>query len=218
MTRIPKKLAAAVCAFAMAVSAAPVIAAPKSPIKPAKVVKNAQVGRLTALKARMTVKVVHPDEVRAKLVAAARKLGGHPMLVTDYALHLKLPPASLVDFMKLAGEQGSVLDKNLTRTDLTEPITQLEGKVRSKGEILERLRGFVDDSNVQATLRIEREMTRLVHELERVKGQLQVQRDQSTWASLQISFRYQKRGRVTYVKSPFKWLNTVDLDRFLRSF
>ena len=173
---------------------------------------------MTAMTARMTVKVVHPDEVRAKLIALARKQGGHPVLVTDYALHLKLPPAAMTAFMDATSEEGSVLDKHLSRQDLTEPIKQLEGKVRSKGEILERLRGFVDDSNVQATLRIEREMTRLVHELESVKGQLQVQRDRATWASLQINFRYRKTGRITYVKSPFSWLNSVDINTFLRSF
>ncbi len=175
-------------------------------------------GRATALAARMTVKVIHPDEVRAELTKLVKKSGGFVTLVTDYALHIKLPPGKLAEVMKAASAKGAVLDKHLTRTDLTESIAQLQGKVRSKTEIMQRLRGFVDDSNVRATLTIEREMTRLVRELEQVKGQLRVQQDQARWATLQISFRYRKRGRVKYVRSPFKWLNSVDLDRFLRSF
>lgn len=174
--------------------------------------------RSTALAARMTIKVVHPDKVRAELIAAARKSGGFVTLATDYALHLKLTPGSLQAMMKDAGGKGVVLDKHLTRTDLTESIAQLRGKVRSKTEIMERLRSFVDDSNVGATLTIEREMTRLVRELESVKGQLRVQTDKARYAQLQISFRYRKRGRVKYVRSPFKWLNSVDIDLFLRTF
>jgi|GEM_PF-6514262 len=178
----------------------------------------ATVARQTALVARMTVKVVHPDEVRGALIKRVKKDGGFPILVTDYALHIKLPPAKLQAFMKAAAKHGHVLDKHMSRADLTESIAQLEGKVRSKSEILERLRGFVDDSNVGATLKIEREMMRLVTELERVKGRLQIERDRATWALLRLSFRYKRRGRMTYVRSPFKWLNTVDVNRFLGSF
>ncbi|MFO8073739.1 MAG: DUF4349 domain-containing protein [Polyangia bacterium] len=175
-------------------------------------------GRRTALVSRMVVKVVHSDEARARLIEAARELNGFPTLVTDERLVLKIPPDKLGRIVESAGELGPVLEKTLEREDLTEEIAQLEGRLRSKRKILAKLRSFFDDSGVQATLRIERNMTGLVRELEEVKGRLRVVRERSQWAVLDVSFSFRKRDRVVYVHSPFEWINTVDLDLFLGGF
>ena len=162
--------------------------------------------------------VIHPAEVRKALVAATKKAGGYPMLVSDASVKLKMPPAQLSALMDKAASSGIVLDKSLQRQDLTARIAQLEGRLRSKREIFAQLRDFIDDSDVQATLMIEQTMTRLVAELETVKGELRVARDRARWAVLDVSFRFQKRGRIVYKHSPFKWINTVDLHRFFRRF
>lgn len=185
---------------------------------PASASPSPAAGRATAVLARMTLKVIHPDQVRAELVAAARARGGHPVLITDHALHLKVPPAQVEVLLRLAADKGVVLDKSLSREDLTESIASREGRVRSRQEILVRLRRFIDDSNVAATLKIERTMTDLVTELEGLKGQLAVERERARFAVLSISFNYQRQGRISYVRSPFDWLNSVDLNRFLREF
>ncbi len=174
--------------------------------------------RATAITARMTLKVVHPDQVRAELIARVKDKKGFPILITDRALHLKVPPQHVPDLLRFASKKGTVLAKSMTRKDRTQIIAQLEGRVRSKTGILRRLRGFIDDSNVSATLQIERSMTRLVNELEKVRGQLRVERERARFATLAISFNYQRRGRISYVHSPFSWLNTVDINRFLREF
>ena len=175
-------------------------------------------GRLTALTASMVVKVVHADEVRGRILGAVKAAHGHPMLMTDTELQLKLPPSALPELLELLAASGTVLTKSLQRSDLTEQIAQLEARLKSKREVLQRMRGFIDDSNVQATLRIERTMTQLVAELESVKGELAVQRDRARFATVQVNFQYHQRGRVTYVNSPFGWLNQVDLDRFIQEF
>ncbi len=174
--------------------------------------------RRTALVSRMLVKVVHSDEARARLIEAARELDGFPTLVTDERLVLKVPPEKLGRIVESAGELGPVLEKTLEREDLTEEIAQLEGRLRSKQKILTKLRSFFDDSGVQATLRIERNMTELVRELEEVKGRLRVVRERSQWAVLDVSFNFRQRDRVVYVHSPFEWINTVNLDLFLGGF
>ncbi len=175
-------------------------------------------GRLTALTATMVVKVVHVAEVRKQVLAKVKALHGHPMLMTDAELVLKVPPASLPELLELLASSGTVLGKSLQRADLTDEIAQLEARLKSKREVLQRMRGFIDDSNVQATLRIERTMTQLVQELESVKGELAVQRERARFATVQVSFQYFQHGRITYVNSPFAWLNEVDLDVFLREF
>jgi len=161
---------------------------------------------------------VHPVQARAALLAEAAQAGGFPTLVSDPQVRLKVPPQKLADVLAKVGADGIVLDKTIERVDLTEEIAQLEAHARSKLDILERLRRFFDDSNVQATLEIERNMTSLVAELESVKGRLRVARERAQWAVVEVSFQFQERDRITYVRSPFAWLNGVDLDRFLQEY
>ena len=174
--------------------------------------------RLTAVTAVSTVKVIHPTAVRKVLLAAVRERGGFPSVITDQRLVLKVPPEQVPGLMKLVADQGDLISKSLSRKDLTEEIAQLEGRLRSKSEILARLRGFIDDSNVQATLQIEKSMLRLVSELELVRGRLRVQSERTQWAVLTVHLSFHTTDKVRYVHSPFKWLNSVDLNRFLGDF
>ncbi len=211
------------CLVTLALAASPALAQQPTAKASDKVAKDKvetdkPAARATAITARLTLKVVHPDKVRAELIALVRAKKGFPTLMTDHALHVKLPPEHVAELLRVASTKGTVLAKSMTRKDRTETIAQLEGRVRSKMGILGRLRGFIDDSNVAATLQIERSMTQLVNELESTRGKLRVERERARFASVAISFNYQRRGRISYVHSPFSWLNTVDINRFLREF
>lgn len=175
-------------------------------------------GRRTSLESRMILKVINPDDARAVLEKKVLELGGFPILVEDAALVLKVPPEKLSELIAFIAEQGLVLEKTLERADLTQEIARLEGQLKSKKEMLGRLRGFFDDSNTEATLRIEQTMTEIVAEIEQIKGQLRVAEERSKWAIVDISFRFHERDRIVYVNSPFEWLNSVSLDRFLGDF
>jgi Domain of unknown function (DUF4349) len=145
-------------------------------------------------------------------------VGGYASLVTDNALALKVPPAALPALLALIGGQGVVLDKTLSRTDLTLELATLEGQLKSKRTILAELRALFDGSDVSATLQIERSMTELVKELETVKGKLRVTSERARWAMLHVSFDFYEQQRISYIDSRFEWLNTVKLERFLGEF
>jgi len=174
--------------------------------------------RICVFSARMLVKVVHPVEVRQKIVALVDSLGGFPSAVTDQKLIIRVPPDKFTGLIRDIGNHGMVIEKTMQREDITEKLAQLNGRLRSKQDILEKLRSFFDDSNVKATLQIEKNMTQLVIELEKVKGQLRVTVDKARFATVEVAFRFRKRDKVVYVHSPFQWLNSVDLDRFLTEF
>jgi hypothetical protein len=218
-------------AAALALASRPVPAADRKPAadKPAPAVEAAppaeatpaspsEPERATALTGRVVLKVVHPALALEALASAAKTLGGFPILVSDDQLIVKVPPALLGEMMAKVAAEGLVIEKSMEREDLTEQTAQLEGRLRSKNEILARLRSFIDDSNVQATLQIESNMTDLVTEIEQVKGELRVAEERARWAVVEVAFSFQKRDKIIYVQSPFEWLNTVDLARFTEEF
>ena len=174
--------------------------------------------RQSAIAATLVLKVSSPTETVAELRQYIATLGGFPSLITNTALVLKLPPEHLSAALTRIGKAGLVMQKSLTREDLSLEIAKLEGQLESKRAILAELRRFFDTSDVAATLAIEKNMTSLVVELESVKGRLRVLRERAQWVVLHVRFQFKPRDRITRVASPFEWLNTVDLDRFLTEF
>ena len=179
---------------------------------------DASAGRRTALVWRSVVKVVNPDEARAAVEAEVKALGGFVTFFNSRSISVKLPPKALSAFTAKVAEKGHVLEKTLDREDLTLQIAELMGILKSKREILARTRKFLDDSDVPATLEIERTMTGLVMEIEDVRGRLRVLNDRSEFATADISFEFRERDKIVYVRSPFEWLNSVDLGHFNEEF
>lgn len=211
-----RRLFTIACLLAPTFAAAQAPEAPDVPPAPAPVApaEPPPVTRATASTARITLKVVHPDEVRRALQAAADPLGGFPVLVEDRRLVLKLPPDKLAPMVQAVTDAGLVMEKSLERADLTGEIAQLEALLRSKQAIFARLRTLVDDADTQATLRIEKTMSGLVQEMEGLAGKLRVERERARFAVVDVSFEFRQRQRIVYVRSPFEWLNTVDLGLF----
>lgn len=170
--------------------------------------------RATARTASVTLKVVHPDDVRKRLVAAAAPLGGFPTLVESQRLVLKVPPEQLDRLLDVVTGEGLLISKELARADLTGEIAQLEALLRSKRQIFDRLRALVDAADTSATLRIEQTMSGLVAEMEALAGRLRVERARVQHAVIDVSFQFRARQRIVYVRSPFEWLNSVDVRQF----
>lgn len=188
------------------------------PAKAVEKVPKPVIERATSLTATLVVKVVHPEEVRKAAIERAKAAGGWPTLVTEGELHLKVPHEALAATVDQLAAAGIVLQKSLQRVDLTEQIAQMQARLKSKREILERLRTFFADSDTQSTLRIEQSMTQLVIEIEHLQGELHVADASAKMATVQASFQYHQRQRISYVRSPFEWLNSLDIDRFLADF
>lgn len=178
-----------------------------------------QIGdRAVQVVASIVVKVVHPAEVRRTTLESLKAGGGWPLLVTDQELHLAVPLPAVATVVDQLAAAGIVLQKSLQRVDRTEEIVQLQAKLKSKREILARLRGLLDDADTGSTLRVEGTMNQLLSEVEQLQGDLNVAEASVRMARVVVSFQYHQRQRITYVRSPFQWLNQLDIDRFLADF
>ena len=165
--------------------------------------------------ARLTVEVKRADEAAATLIQVANAAGGHLVELSDTEVTVAVPATALDPIVAKAASLGVLLERGLVREDRTASIAGLEAQLTSKREILGRMRAFLADADAEGTVQVERAMSALVEEMETVAGQLRVERDRAASARLVVSFRIAQRDRVVYVRSPYGWLNSVDLDRFL---
>lgn len=174
--------------------------------------------RVNQVTAAVAMQVDDAESVKREAVKIAQELGGFHHQLAKARVVLKVPHAAVEPLIERLSKDRVVVQKTFTRQDITDRTRQLEASVRSKTKILAQLRTFFDDSDVAATLQIEQQLLRLVQELEQAKGQLRVAREQAVWAVVDVTLRLPPERQLRYVRSPFEWLNTVDLQRFLREF
>ena len=174
--------------------------------------------RQTAIEATLALKVAHPDQVRRQVLELTKQAGGYPTLVSDGRLDLRIPPQQVDSVVAQISQTGLVLARTLQRSDRTEVIADLQARLRTKRDIFQRLRTFLDDSNVAATLKVERSMTALVTDLERLRSELEVEETNVRNAAVRVTFQFHQERRMDQVVSPFEWLNTLDLEQFLGAF
>jgi hypothetical protein len=186
----------------------------KSEKAPAAPVDN----RMTALTSSLVLKVINANDARADLKASLKPLGGYPAMVTDDAIVFRLPHARLQEALDIIASQGMMLEKSIEREDLTLQIHTLEGQLKTRHDVLARLRTFFDGADFRSTLEIETNMLQLVQEIEHYKGQLRWMTDRTRFATIRISFSFENRDRIVYTRSPFDWLNSVSLGTVTEDF
>jgi hypothetical protein len=174
--------------------------------------------RPTAIAVSLVLKVVHPQTVRDELIKQCGDLGGFPVLITNNSLVLKVPRKNLNAMVEFSSQKGWLLDKKIAREDLHRKIIDLKGRIESKEEVLGRLRKFFEDSDATATIDIEKKMTQIIETLEALKGQLRVALERARYGVLSIDFQFRRKENIVYTRSPFNWINSVDLDTFLMEF
>jgi hypothetical protein len=174
--------------------------------------------RLSIILATLTLKVIHPDEVRKAAVQKVEELGGFPKRVTAQLLDVDLPHNELETYLNWLQGQGIVLSKGVQRADRTTEIVELEASLRTKREMLQRLRVLFAEASVDATLQIERSMNALVDQIEHQQGQLGQLQAATGMAHVQVAFQYRPKQELRHVRSPFAWLETVDIPSFLQRF
>ena len=174
--------------------------------------------RKTAVTWQAVLKVANPTAVREQIEASARTSGGFLTYFDDKRIVVKIPHAALSSLTAQIAKQGFLLQKTINREDLTLRIAELLGRLKSKKEILARTRSFLSSSDLASTLDIERSMAELVTETEAIQGALRVLSDRAAFAVVVVDFEFKERDKVLYIDSPFEWLNTVDLSRFVQEF
>lgn len=216
MTRITTAFVAAL-AMTLALGPTAQAAEPAAPAGSA-AADPAAAARRTEHRAMVVLKVARPEKARTEVLAQLDKLGGYPLLVTDDKLELKVPPAKLDALLEVIGGLGLVVDKARTRNDRTEELERLRARLAGRRTLLKRLRGFLAEADVNATVRIESQMLALVQEAEGLAGQLRLAADAVAFARVTLSFTWRQSAPMRYARSPFPWLDGVGLDQLLREF
>ncbi|MEM9420597.1 MAG: DUF4349 domain-containing protein [Planctomycetota bacterium] len=188
-----------------------VLAAPVPATKPS--LANRQViysGRLTVLSPDPTAAI---DRVRQ----LAEENGGYADSVRGTRIQIRVPAAKFDATMQAIAELGLVTDRTIDAADVTEKMFDLEIRLDNLEAMRNRLKTLLDKAEkVEDMLAIEKELGRIVGDIEQLKGQLRLMKDRVALSTINVTFNTPAgtasgvAGRVR----PFRWVNGVGGEAF----
>ena len=108
-----------------------------------------------------------------------------------------------------------VVTVELQAHDLRENILQTRSGLRAREEILKQNLQYIDKTDVKGTLAIEKEILRLVNEIESLKGRLRKLETDRRFARGEIFLSFQEQTLPEDIPSSFDWINSVDFYLFM---
>jgi hypothetical protein len=173
----------------------------------------------SAIVATMVLKVTRRDEAADALVAQATEAGGYFAERTDQRLRLKVPADKARAFLASAEAQGVVVDRSFSSTGLSEQIADTNARLAAREDVLARYFSVLQTAGAGAVVTVEREIVRLVAEIEQYKGQLRALEHRADYADITLDFQFRDRAAPSRGgSSSFRWLNTLNLADIVEDF
>lgn len=176
-------------------------------------------GNHDQIRASMVLKVRSAEEAADALVKAAEEAGGYFTSRTQEALVMKVPAIKVKAFLDTASGLGIVAEKTYETADLGQQLAETRSKLAAREEVMRKYLDVMNEAGTQGVLRVEQEVTRLVAEIERLKGALRLMEHRIQLSEVTIRFQFRDRSApVSDGQSSFPWLNTMNLSDLVEDF
>ncbi|MFW6181143.1 MAG: DUF4349 domain-containing protein [Spirochaetota bacterium] len=161
--------------------------------------------------------LVHDPEVTvARLVGWTEEQGGYFVYRSLGRVLLRVPDDSAESFRSLLVEQADeVVEISLEARDLRQRLLQVRAGIESRQEILQRNLAHLRGADVAGTLAIEREIQRLMGEIESLKGELRRLEQDRRYMVAEVLLSFQDQTLPRDIPSSFQWINQVDFYRYM---
>lgn len=165
--------------------------------------------RQVVYSASMALVVVSIAEAEAGVLAIAREAGGHLQQSDARSITVRVPAARFDEVLARIARLGEVVDRNVQASDVTEELFDLDLRLQNARQARERLLAHLEQSDdIEATLKIEVELTRLTGEIERLEGRRRFLASQVALSTIQVRFDSRSPQGPLHdgLAVPFEWL------------
>lgn len=179
--------------------------------------------RQVVKRAWLDLEVADPSQAAAQIEAVVKKYGGlveASTTSTDGALRLELrgddavrlalrvPASSLDEALAEMRRLGEVQRENISTTDVTDEVSDLDAQLTNLIAVRDRLRGYLDRAeDLEDVIAIERELTRVQAEIDSITSRLERLRSQV--AASQVTVTLNRKivlGPLGLLVSGVAWL------------
>jgi hypothetical protein len=164
----------------------------------------------------MQIMVADPEATADLLANWAVQRGGYYTFKSTDIVMLRIPQQELDDLRRVVKEKAEeTVSESFQALDLRETIVAVRSGMVSREEILQKNLAYIDKTDVEGTLAIEREITGLVGEIEQLKGKLRKLINDAKYARAEIQLSFMEKTLPHDIPSSFKWINEIDFYLFI---
>ena len=168
--------------------------------------------------AQLTMAVFDVQPGLKAVETLARELGGFLARQTNNTITVRVPAGRFHEAVDRLDKLGDVTGRDIQAEDVTQEYLDLELRIKSARAVRERLEQLLGRAaKVDESIAIERELERVMTEIERMEGRLKYLRDRAQFSTISVVFAARPKELVAkdMFKLPFPWLDQLGLGRLL---
>jgi len=176
---------------------------------------NDDAGRLKlAVSIFAEIAVSNPEKSGENLIDFCEASGGYYIKKTDSSVYLRCPAEQKDNIQQLLKKSGKIIRYNINTADTGTDYLVLARQLKSREKLLNEYKQLLDSSGFASTLSLERELMKLVSEIEDLKGQLLKMENEYRFIKLEVNYFSMDYGRPERGESVFDWINRIDFYSF----
>ncbi|MDQ3037240.1 MAG: DUF4349 domain-containing protein, partial [Myxococcota bacterium] len=176
-------------------------------------------GPLLIYVATLHLAVYEVAESQARIVAAARELGGFVFAQSDDRVVVRVPAPRFETMLGHVEQAGDVEHRDVQAQDVSEEFHDVEIRIRNLEAMRTRVEALLAQAHdVQQALLVEQQLARITEELERMRGRQRFLADRIAFSTITVIFRPRPRESIDQpdvVQLPFAWLENLGLSTLL---
>ncbi|HDP79431.1 MAG TPA: DUF4349 domain-containing protein [Spirochaetes bacterium] len=159
-----------------------------------------------------------------KAIDALRKYvtdrGGYVHSYSSSEITLRIPASEEGNLRPVLLRIGYISDENIVKQEISQALTDLNTSLKVKNDHLAKLYGIFSGSGIAETLEVEKEIARVVMEIENIKGRINWYRDRSSLSGVTVRFyKSGERGKPAgRAENIVEWIRMLGVENLMRAY
>ncbi len=174
---------------------------------------SAERGPLLVYEAWLQLAVYEVEQQQRKVIELAESLDGFLQKQDARQVIVRVPASRFKEALEAIEAIGDLRGRQVQTHDVTEEFRDIQTRLDSARKVRKRLLELLDKAvNVEESLAIERELERLLKEIERMEGKLKFLSDRIALSTITVGFSpIAEETPADDVTLPFPWLDGLGL-------
>jgi len=149
----------------------------------------------------------------------AEENGGYFTWKSEEQVQIRVPDEKVQSFRGYIDNLSEfVLQYDQSSRDLREEIMQSRSALEAREEILAKNLSYLSSSDMEGTLELEREIRRLMNEIDSYRGRLRLLENDRKMARIDVALSFQSQTVPDTRPSNFAWINSMDFYSFMNDY